>query len=96
MHRTYPTLTYSDSLILFHGGREFHFMSVVDPVYPTVSGSPRPNPSRMCSRRSVSTACVPGLHTRGDASNDDDFNFRVGNIVRSAYLAMRDGQEFTN
>lgn len=27
--RTYPTLTYSDKLTLFHGGREFRFMSVV-------------------------------------------------------------------
>ena len=29
VHRTYPTLTYSDKLILRHGGREFRFMSVV-------------------------------------------------------------------
>lgn len=27
--RTYPTLTYSDKLTLRHGGREFHFMSMV-------------------------------------------------------------------
>jgi cyclase len=28
LHRTYPTLTYADSLILRHGGREFRFISV--------------------------------------------------------------------
>jgi cyclase len=28
LHRTYPTLTYVDKLTLFHGGREFRFMSV--------------------------------------------------------------------
>jgi cyclase len=27
--RTYPTLTYSDKLTLYHGGREFRFMSMV-------------------------------------------------------------------
>jgi glyoxylase-like metal-dependent hydrolase (beta-lactamase superfamily II) len=27
--RTYPTLTYSDGLTLYHGGREFRFMSMV-------------------------------------------------------------------
>jgi cyclase len=27
--RTYPTLTYSDTLTLYHGGREFRFMSMV-------------------------------------------------------------------
>jgi cyclase len=26
--RTYPTLTYADNLILYHGGREFRFLSV--------------------------------------------------------------------
>jgi cyclase len=29
VHRTYPTLAYSDKLTLNHGGREFRFMSVV-------------------------------------------------------------------
>jgi cyclase len=29
VERTYPTLTYGDSLTLYHGGREFRFMSVV-------------------------------------------------------------------
>jgi cyclase len=29
LKRTYPTLTYSDQLTLRHGGREFHFMSMV-------------------------------------------------------------------
>jgi cyclase len=29
VHRTYPTLTYSDTLTLNHGGREFRFFSVV-------------------------------------------------------------------
>lgn len=28
LHRTYPTLTYVDKLTLYHGGREFRFMSV--------------------------------------------------------------------
>jgi cyclase len=28
LHRTYPTLVYPESLTLYHGGREFHFMSV--------------------------------------------------------------------
>jgi cyclase len=28
LHRTYPTMTYADSLILRHGGREFRFISV--------------------------------------------------------------------
>jgi glyoxylase-like metal-dependent hydrolase (beta-lactamase superfamily II) len=28
LHRTYPTLTYVDRLTLYHGGREFRFMSV--------------------------------------------------------------------
>jgi len=27
--RTYPTLTYTDKLTLIHGGREFHFMSLI-------------------------------------------------------------------
>ena len=29
VQRTYPTLTYGDTLTLYHGGREFRFMSVV-------------------------------------------------------------------
>ena len=29
VQRTYPTLTYSDKLTLRHGGREFHFMSML-------------------------------------------------------------------
>ena len=29
VRRTYPTLTYTDKLVFRHGGREFHFMSVV-------------------------------------------------------------------
>jgi len=29
LHRAYPTLTYADRLELYHGGREFQFMSVV-------------------------------------------------------------------
>jgi len=29
LHRTYPTLTYTDKLKLFHGGREFRFISMV-------------------------------------------------------------------
>lgn len=29
VHRTYPTLTYSDRLTLLHGGREFRFISMV-------------------------------------------------------------------
>lgn len=29
VHRTYPTLTYGDKLTLYHGGREFRFMSMV-------------------------------------------------------------------
>lgn len=37
VHRTYPTLTYSDSLTLYHGGREFRFKSVTgDAVGTTV------------------------------------------------------------
>jgi len=28
LHRTYPTLTYVDNLTLYHGGREFRFISV--------------------------------------------------------------------
>jgi cyclase len=29
VHRTYPTLTYGDSLTLYHGGREYRFINVV-------------------------------------------------------------------
>jgi glyoxylase-like metal-dependent hydrolase (beta-lactamase superfamily II) len=29
VHRTYPTLTYTDKFTLYHGGREFHFLSMV-------------------------------------------------------------------
>lgn len=168
VHRTYPTLTYSDSLTLYHGGREFHLVSVTgDAVGTTILYLPsekvlitgdavsypipftRPSPVlhaetlRALARLDVSVI-VPGhgpaFHdkaylnleadlldaiatqvrsalergvvsiddvnnavnvdslrpkfTHGDASLDDDFNFRVSLIVRSAVLALRDGQEF--
>ena len=35
VHRTYPTLTYTDHLTLYHGGREFQFMNVVGDAYGT-------------------------------------------------------------
>lgn len=33
--RTYPTLTYTDTLTLYHGGREFRFMSMVGDAHGT-------------------------------------------------------------
>jgi cyclase len=42
VHRTYPTLTFSDSLTLYHGGREFHLASVTgDAVGTTVLYLPK-------------------------------------------------------
>lgn len=168
VHRTYPTLTYDDSLTLYHGGREMHLMSVTgDAVGATVLYLPRekvlltgdvlsypvpftrPSPVlhaqtlRALSRLDIQVI-VPGhgpaFHdkaylndeaellesiaaqvrsalergvvmidevrqavnveslrtkfTHGEASLDDDFNVRVSLIVRSAVLALRDGQEF--
>src|SRR5581483_2095261 len=168
VHRTYPTLTYSDSLTLFHGGREIHLVSVTgDAGGATVLYLPnekilltgdvlsypipftRPSPVlhaetlRALSRldlqlivpghgpafhdkaylvreaalleavaaqvraalergvvtiadvqQAVNVDSLRAEFTHGDASLDGDFDARVGLIVRSAYLAMRDGQEF--
>jgi len=42
VRRTYPTLTYTDRLIMRHGGREFHFISVTgDAAATTVLYLPR-------------------------------------------------------